>query len=202
MDELCRNCATPAAKISRPTAAVAKARPCSSPEKPCPQPFCHQRPPRVASVARPSSRSKPSAASCARREIQTRAGGSTSVGNCRAAVTMESRSATNPWQATQEGRCSRTVSGSGESPSRSIASATSWHCGLPRMAHHSDRKGIGRPSHEPETVLSPGRPANSRHSISIAFRRLRLCRRAFVARVLANIFLQQLAQAGTRLVQL
>src|SRR4030095_7332590 len=91
----------------------------------------------------------PSASSCVRREIQIRAGGSTSAGISRAAKTMRSKSAINAEKVTQSATCPRAASGNDENPSCSSTCSTSLHC----MAHHSARVQPAGLSHLTKLLL-------------------------------------------------
>src|SRR5712692_7829338 len=151
----------------------------------------------------------PSSSSCAWRETHTRAGGSTSAGNSFATETMVARSATNSWQWLQLATCARAAPGSGARPSCSTMITTS----LQRMTQCSARPGAGCLPRS--TSLKSFRrkflifrreavytPLNCAHCSSIIMPRLGFCRVAFLPRLLAYLFLEQVPQTCARLVQL
>src|SRR5260370_3631456 len=151
----------------------------------------------------------PSSSSCAWRETHTRAGGSTSAGNLFATETMVARSATNSWQWLQVAPCARAASGSGASPSCSTTISTSLHC----MTLHSAGAGAGCLPRSTSLNLLRRKflmfrreavhtPLNCAHCSSIIMPRLGFCRMAFLPRLLSYLFLEQVPQTCTRLVQL
>src|SRR5260370_32600549 len=150
-----------------------------------------------------------SASSCARRRTHTRTGGSTSRGNSFATATMAAQSESNSRQGRHPAKCQRAASGSGARPSRSTAISTSLHC----IALHSKRTTPGKLSRSTsfnsfrcnslmfrrEVACTPVRCA---HCSSIVACHLRFRGMAFLSRLLAHFFLEQLAQTRARLVQL
>src|SRR5713226_1938856 len=146
----------------------------------------------------------PSSSSCAWRETHRRAGGSTSAGKSFATETRAARSATNSRQRLQAATCVRAASGSG---ARTIS--TSLH----RMALHSAGAGAGclprstsLKSFRRKTLMfrreAAHTPLNCTHCSSIIMCRLCFCRMAFLPCLLADLFLEQVPQTGTRFMQL
>src|SRR5260370_23467951 len=176
--------------MSRPTALVASTRGRKNAEKPVHQERCW------------TERMIPSCSNCARREFHTRRGGSTSAGSKCAVATSAVKSAMRFLQELQPARCARAASGTGTKPSCERTSSTSLHCMDVYSATRCFGSIFGSTRIQPCDVRLLRAPRNFHYSNSIPITRLCLRSVAFLTRLLSNFLLEQIAQPGSRPVQL